>query len=262
MLVFFNSILKFLKDPNNRTLLLLGLIVVICFLYFRSCEKAKSLEKEVALQEMIFEQNVRALNDSMRHVKNKAGEIEATRSAFIASVEDLKKLNSDLYAELKKEIGNVKSIVKAGVVYDNPVTASNQLIDYGNMNYGLSFEKLVDTDTLFSHIKGVSKFSVVNNVITPGQTEITMNKSKFNIVLGFKESDDNYEVFARSNNPSVEFMSLDGSLILPKNKKGDLLNPTTKPKRFGLGPGIGMGYGKNGLSPYVGLNLSYHVISW
>lgn len=264
---FAGSIMGFLKNPNNRSFLIGAALVIFIMLYFRSCQNNRALRAEMDRQEKIHDQNVRALNDTIRIVTNRAGELEATKSSFIATVEELKKLNADLYAEVQKEIGDVKSLIKAGVTVDNPITVSNELADYGNGSYGLKFEKLVDTDTMFSHIKGVSRFSINNNVIMPGTTEITTNKTKFNIVLGFKEVDENYEVFARSNNPNVEVFSLDGSLILPKNKKSDdVLTPPTKTKRFGLGPTIGMGFGtvggRWGATPYVGFGLHYSILNF
>lgn len=218
-------------------------------------------------QQKINEQNNRALTDSLRFVKNKAGEIEAIKSSFVAKLSDLEKLNKDLYNESKKEIGNLKALIKGSIsVNTGNVIISNELKQYPDgKTYGLLFEKTKIDSGLVWSIKGESRFKFDNNTIFPGQTEIFNNQMKLKLVLGFKENKENYEVFARSASPYVTFDDLSGVMLIPK-KADPLLTPPAKNKRFGLGINIGYGVGfinkQLMLTPYVGFGLQYNLIKF
>lgn len=256
-----NAILSFITDPSKRTFVLSAALVVVAMLWFRSCEDKNRIEAEAKVKQELAEQNTRALTDSLHHVKLKDGETEVFKSAFIAKLSDLEKLNKDLYTESKKEIGDLKAIIKGGLTINNPLQVSNQLETYGNDNYGLKFEKTSDLDSLNFALKGVSKFSINNNVIVPGITDITDNQIKVKLILGVKESKDNYVVFARSPSKLLTVDSLSGSLIIPK-KGGDIIpQAAEKKKRFGIGPSVGVGFGTNmQLMPIIGISVSYNII--
>ena len=54
-------------------------------------------------------------------------------------------------------------------------------------------------------------------------------------ILGFKETDDTYEVFAKSKSDVISINQLDGVLILPKDKSKSLIPIVTKKKKFVIG---------------------------
>lgn len=260
------TFLSKLFSKDNRQFVLLAALIVVCMLWFRQCDNTKKQKAEAERQELINAQNIRALNDSIRYVKNKAGDIEAIKSSFVAKLSDLEKLNKDLYAESKKEMGNLKALIKGGFTGGvGNVVISNELKRYPDgITYGLTFKDTKIDSGMVWKIDGESKFKWENNTIYPSTTIINSNTMKLKMVLGFKENKDNYEVFARSASPNVTVDELSGVLLIPK--KPDLLTPVAKKKKFGLGVQVGYGIGfmdkQLRLSPYVGVGLSYNLINF
>lgn len=256
-----------LFSKDNREFVFLVALVVVCMLWFRSCGKTRDEKAALELQQKITEQNNRALTDSIRYVKDKAGDVEAIKSTFVTKLKDLEQVNKDLYAESKKEIGDLKALIKGSIdAGSGDVVISNDLKKYPDgQTYGLLFDKTrIDSGMVWS-IKGESRFKLENNTIFPGQTEIFSNDMKLKVVLGFKENKDNYEVFARSANPNVKFDELSGVMLIPK-KPDPLLTPPTKDKKFGIGIQVGYGIGflnkQLYATPYVGIGLSYNLIKF
>ena len=262
-----NTLLGKIFNRNNMQFLTLAGLVIVCMLWFKSCSKQNQIKAEAERQQKINEQNIRALNDTLHFVKNKAGDIEAVKSAFVAKLSDLEKLNKDLYAESKKEIGELKGIIKgslgAGV---GNVVISNELKRYPDgKTYGLLFKDTKSDSGMVWKIDGESKFKWENNTIFAGTTTINSNTMKLKVVLGFKENKGNYEVFARSASPNVVFDELSGVLLIPK-KPDPLITPPGKDKKFGLGLHVGYGVGLLNkqvmLTPYIGVGLSYNIIKF
>ncbi len=265
-----NMILTFLGkifSKDNRQFVMMVAIAIILMLWWNSCRKANEEKSELERQQQINAQNNRALTDSIQYLKNKAGDIEAVKSSFVSKLSDLEQLNRDLYSESKKEIGNLKALIKGSLTANSgDVIISNELKSYPDgKTYGLLFEKTKIDSGMVWNIKGESKFKFDNNTIFPGQTEIFNNQLKLKIVLGFKENDKNYEVFARSANPNVTFDDLSGVMLIPK-KADPLLTPPAKNKKFGIGLQVGYGVGfpnkQLTLVPYVGIGLSYNLIKF
>lgn len=64
-------------------------------------------------------------------------------------------------------------------------------------------------------------------------------------------------VYASGINPQV-----DSVIHHTKNMIITKENPVIKKTRWGLGVQAGVGAGKGGLSPYVGIGVSYNLLSW
>lgn len=261
------SFLKMLFSKDNRQFILIAALGIVCMLWFRSCNQASKEKAALEIQQKVTEQNNRALTDSIKHVKDKAGDIEAVKSSFVSKLSDLGQLNKDLYAESKKEIGELKALIKGNIdASSGDVVMSNELKKYpDDKTFGLLFEKTKVDSGMTWTINGESKFKLENNTIFPGQTEIFNNSMKLKIVLGFKENEKDYEVFARSSNPNVKFDELSGVLFIPK-KPDPILSPPAKDKKFGLGIHLGYGVGflnkQLMLTPYVGVGVSYNIIKF
>lgn len=261
-MIYINWILK-----NAKLLLVIGFAVLL-FLFLDGCRKNKNLKIEKAQIELVASQNQRALTDSLRTEKLKGGGTEIVISSFAAKIKDLEALNKDLFKEVKKELGDVKALIKARTgVNQDTLVIDNILAKYDNGLYGLKFHNEYKDSTIERSIDGESKFKLINNTLYPEKTTISKNSIKFDLILGFKEKGDNFEVFARSNSPEVSFDALKGVLIIPK-KAGEsgILQPPAKIKRFGLGFQVGYGVGlldkQLMLTPYVGVGLSYNLLKF
>lgn len=221
----------------------------------------------------IAEQNEKALNDSVRVMENRLGDVEYAKNILISEKKDLKNLNKNLAEELKKEKGKVFELTEyiANISNTNPdgsvdtVYVDNYLVVYADGDYGLEWEH----DTIYDannerHLAGISKFNVDSSgLVTPLETIITRDEIKFNVVQGLREKDGNVEMFVRSDYPNFEVEELDAVIIDPM--KHPVLKKFTKPKRWGIGPyiGVGLQYGfNNKLSAGVqgGLSIHYSIL--
>jgi len=217
---------------------------------------------------MFSEQNIKALNDSVRVSENKVGELEYSKNILIAEKRDLEDLNADLAEEVKKEKGKVNEIIKLVSKIERDTTyLTNTLISYPNGENGLSWSN----DTIYNqnnerHLSGISKFTIDSSGnIIPLETIITKDYFKFDLVTGLREKDGNIEIFVRSGFPGFENIQLDGAIIDPKNHP--VMKKFTEPKRWGIGPYAGFGVNINtmptanlGIGFSFGISIQYSLI--
>lgn len=100
----FYKIFNFLKS----TTFLVILVLILFILIGRSCSEIRDLRRIGKIDK----QNITALTDSIKTEKTKSGKQQVTIAGFISSVADLKKLNNDLYRDIKDQKGNVVSLNK------------------------------------------------------------------------------------------------------------------------------------------------------
>ena len=241
------TVLGFIKDQFNKKNLsrtLLIAISIMAMLMYRSCNKYAELEAELEHKELVAANNYDALTGEVKQLKTKNGELEYTKTMLYSSAEDLEKLNSNLSNELKKEKGKVKMItdVKTEIRFV-PVSVPNEVNNYGNGRYGLTFASTYRDSGLFSEIEGISEFHLKDNLIIPDSTSITKNLLEIDIIYGVRERDDKIEVFARSASPYISFKEMQGAYIV--NNGNSILPddaPKSKPIKWLLGPQIGYNY--------------------
>lgn len=251
----------FLSDKNQKRVLGIIIILLLCGIGF-FYNKLQNKNVEI----VINEQNQRALKDSVRVVTNKLGDIEYAKNILVSENNELKKLSIDLHKELKKEKGKVHQLNRLVVELKNKpndtVVVENTVVKYPDGVVGLKFEH----DTIFDTnnrrtFAGESKFKIIDNLnIKPMYTEITKDEVKFNLVTGLRQKGDNLEIFARSDYPGFEVIKLDGALIDPK--KHPAVKKFTKQKRWGIGPYVGYGITKDGLTPSVGISIQYSIFKF
>ena len=244
----------FNTNKQRNTLLLLVIIMgIILLISFKSCTNANNQIK-------INEQNIKALNDSVRYNKNKVGDLEASKNVLITEKKGLGDLNNDLATELKKEVGKVYELNKFILSLKNKpgdtVWMVNTLIKYPNGEYGLAWTH----DTLYTgyngrSIAGVSKFRIKDSVIVPTSTFISKDEVNFSIVTGLRQKGDDLEIFIRSDYPGFNVTGIEGAVIDPKNNP--ILKKYTVQKKWGVGPYVGVGVGIN-LKPSIQIGIGVH----
>ena len=239
-------------------------ILIISFEY----QKIQKLKQE----KNISQYNLDALNDTIKIVKNKAGQIEFEKESFISKAKDLEKLNSDLADQLKKEKGKVIYIESANTNVDNSNSEKiNTIPNFINV-YNKDSSSI---DTKFDTSYDLNNYRrlYINTIIKFDSSKIKYSSSKilrdqfgFNIVTGLKETENNkLRIMIRSDYPGLSFNKIEGDLIDPQNS--NILKKFFPPKRFGFGPIIGYGltynqsYGvKFGI--FAGVGIQYNIIRW
>lgn len=235
------------------TPILLFLLAGLVLLQLKTCSGYSNEKK-------ILEQNIAALKDSTRLVKNRVGELEAVRLSLVGDKDILSKLNAELKAELDKEKGNVKFISKTKIEYqsDTVYIRDSQKVRLDSGVYGISWFTSKFDDGLDYTIFGETRFKVdtLNSIlkVSPVETIIYQNKIKFRTVFGYTEVENGYQVFIRTNNPNVTF-DIEGGFI----DKTELLDED----HFSIGPYLGVGLSAEGkFQPHVGVGLMYKIISF
>lgn len=234
----------FSEENKNKTFTLV--IIILALLLFKSCKSNLDYQTAIEHQQKVSQNNYNALNGKVEILKNKNGELEATKTILYTTKEDLEKLNSKLSDELEKEKGRVKTIVDVKTVYQAvPVSVPNTVENYGSNKYGLRFNTTYKDSGVYSELSGVSKFSVDSvNKIKPGNTDILKNSLQIDVIYGTRERDNKIEVFAKSLSPNITFKDIQGAYIADK-KSGGILPPdvpSSKVYKWCFGPQLGYTY--------------------
>ena len=100
--------LKILWNFLNSKVFLYIIVALIAIWLINTCSNNKDLKRD----KIINEQNIAALNDSIKMEKKKNGEIKASITSYVSSLDELKKLNRDLYNDVKQQKNDIISLNK------------------------------------------------------------------------------------------------------------------------------------------------------
>jgi hypothetical protein len=252
------NIKNFIKKIKWTSVLFIGLMITCVGTYVLYENKSKKLE--------IAEWNLKTQNDTIKTLKNKAGENVYKINSLILSVKDLKKNNSDLSAEIdklsRKDKKNLVEINKLNLsinlLNDSIKKLNNKLIDstYDATTKLTTYNYELKDSTKFRELRGVIKVTSSNRPNTV-KTDLTMDKVYTDLVIGKTLKNDKLELFVSSSNSGLVVDKLEGSVI--DLKAYQTLLPK---KRFSIGLQVGYGFTMYGLSPYIGIGGSYNLIKF
>lgn len=252
------------KNSFKKDLFYLSAIIFIILLLLKQCGSNRDLQSKIDFQN----QNLAALQDTVRVQKNSAGEDMYVRKTLLTTKNNLEELNKKLYDELKKIKGDVITIHDVETVVDiDTQYVENTVTVYANGNYSLDFK----FDTVFSEgnyrkLSGNSFFSVdsTSRKVVPGQTRINEDEMGFSFSTGLREKDGSLEIFVSPKYPDMKITNIEGAIVDPK--KSDILKSMFPEKKWSVGPYIGVGLGaKVGGTPAFGpvINVGVGVqYSW
>lgn len=202
---------EFIKNNWLKLLLILGLLIAVIFAY-NKCKAENEAKKKLE----VAEQNIVALNDTIKITKNKAGEEEANKFAFLVDdVKALKALSVELFNKVKNVKGTVTTILdtKTRIVHDTTyLNASTSVID-----------SVVTTDFNFdtTYSKGNSRnivgWTKYDQKTKEAKAVLTKDSLEISFVAGVKKNKEGKaEAFITSLYPGFETIKLDGAIIDPK----------------------------------------------
>jgi len=195
---------------------LAGALVIVVALLLWEFYHAKNLENKLAIEG----QNKLALLDSVRIMKTKNGELESAKLALVGSKDELKKLNADLAAELKKEKGRVRIITKTQVIYSGGPDSNGAAITIQDSVGSIR----TDIQDSCREFKGHASFVFSKGKITNPSFVVEKDEFNLKLVTGLRERDKHLEIFVRSSCPIVTIQDIQGSIIDPND-------PLIKPKK-------------------------------
>jgi hypothetical protein len=257
----YTNILSFM---NANMKLIMGIIILVLFfaLTFKQCQldsKSKSLI---------------IMNDSVKVLKNKAGELYASNNAYVITSDDLKKVNKELYdenAKLKRQKPLVVIQTIPKIEYRD-TTLTTFISSYFDKDKNKVFNLTWNKDTVYSKsnsfkLKGSTfvKVDPILNVVAYGSKIDSLDISMKLFLSVIENAKTNkLEIIARTDFPGVKFNELEGYVIDPQKIKS--IKEVIPKKRWGLGVYGGFGFSGNTSSmeigPSVGVALTYDFLQW
>lgn len=244
------------KIKVNLNTIFVVTIAILAFLLLKQCNNVQDLK----LENKVGVQNIIALNDSIRIVKNKWDEEITLKNTYITSGKELENINKNLSDKIKKLEGdvlyasNIISSIKTDTIFiENEVIrypdGTNQLSWSYNKDYGNGNSRFLDGNSRFSIDLSDSAFSILDK-----GTSITRDITNLSILTGLTELDESYQIFVKTDYPGITFSNIEGAIL---DKKRFLKQ--TQPNWI-FGPSIYIGVGvdpKNATAgPQIGLGIS------
>lgn len=213
-------------------------------------------------QKDIYKNNIEALTDSLTAVKLKNETLLYQKKMLILEKEDIEKMlgiSNDLVKEMEKKL-------KSDAIYIAKLESSFKL-DTVIMHDSVYLSEdtvyiYFDKDDKWYCISGESKYY-------DGNAETVINTLSVDAPLTLGITEDN-KIFANSDNPYIGFSSINAAALEK--------NANVKPKRWGIGPflGVGLGYGfgtdfnggnvggKGGfvVGVVAGVSIHYSLLQW
>lgn len=246
-------------------ILLLGVGILIAIL-LQQCNGNRNLRNKLDIKD----QNIAALNDSVRVEKDKYDREVFVKKTLMASNKELQDLNADLADEVKALKGKIIYLqsVAAEVEVDTQYVETTVSV-YPGGKYSLDWA--LDTTYSPGNFRSFSgnSFFVWDKELgkpIPGMTRINEDKMGFSFTTGLREKDKALEIFITPKYPGMEITDIEGAIIDPQ--KSDVLKKMFPQKKWYIGPqlGVGVGGGYNvtgtpafGPMIYLGVGIGYGV---
>lgn len=268
------EVFSFLKKYNPFIQFII--IVVLAVLLFQTCSDLQNERKQREYEQKQDAQNMNALVDSITVVFNKKLKAwEYSKDNYVVQeIDDLKKYNKELYDELRKVKGDVIAAIKTEVQGNlGGIEASTKLsvLDPKTNYYGLNFRSEYLDEGFEQKLTGISKFHVIPNekdktwnIVPDPTTVLDTNFVAIKMTYGFKETKNQYQVFATTKSDKVKVTGLEGGYIIDKQPQP----APVKPKKWGIGPYVGYGLSADPNSNSaqfgwnIGVGVHYNIIRW
>lgn len=223
--MFIDKIIQIFNFIKNYYLIIVTVLMVIFMvLFLRECRDNKDLKAK-------SEQNVSALTDKLSQERNKSGELLSRTTAFAATLDELKKLNIDLYNELKKEKGDYITFTKLQQLFNkkDTIRLTDTVIKYPEDIFGLKWDYKRDTTGFYQYLSGETKCKVLYDstklpkdriTLLDKGTNITKNSLGFDAYINVKRDQNNKVVVtAKTFNDEISIYpitTIDPSILSPK----------------------------------------------
>ena len=286
--IFLKGLWTFL---NSKVFQYIIVIIIILFL-LKTCGNNKELKRD----NIIKEQNLSAKTDSLRLEKTKSGGIQVSIAGYISSIEDLEKLDSSLYADVKAEKGKVLSlnVLNAKLIQDKkklqesydslksimgkPIKINDstyvfpwtivETYDANNSATYVGWTKVgvnIKPDYIFNSNTSISDVLKKGLLVEHYGSRLDSVSTKIEIKFGQKVENKQLRVFAETDFPGFSPEQLKGTLVDPNTipylkglmKEHKVLFPNT----WSTGIGVSSGYNLMTGKPYLGfgVNLTYNI---
>jgi len=276
---------------TSKTFLVIVVLVVVLMLG-RSCARTRDAHRIIDINN----QNISALTDEIKIEKKKNGSLEASIAGFILSEKDLKKINENLYNEVKNQKGKVISLNKAVIQLKQDTTDLRKHINYlhsimskpiqiNDSTYAIDWQLNFDWDPInFDIFNGTTYIKIVPRINTHRltwegvinssnfntifnesfilghyKTEMTERLSQMELIFGQKVENGQLRIFVNTNYPGFTAKSLEGVLIDPNTNpyiKDLIKKKKWLPNTWSVGVGPSFGYSVLSNKGYLGIGIN------
>ena len=251
-----NFYINYLSKITKREWILLIIIFALCAININSCINRNK------------NNNVKYIKDSTEVYQDKKGNQYIAKETGVVDKNWLKKYNFDLYNEYKNNnkynpliITQTKTITKIDSIplsttiekYPNYYKFNWEYSEKKDNNNYFNIQGSTETDSLFTYSKSkLNKMELASDLTL----NIIENPKDKNTLL----------ITAKSGNPRMNISNINGAVINPK--KNSVIKKQFPTKRWGIGiqAGAGIGYDINNKKlssgPYIGIGISYNILTW
>lgn len=233
---------------NWKNILILLLICAVAVLYFINKSSAKKIQD--------LEAEKVELVDTLFDYKNKANEYYLAKETYITDLANLKKINQDLAAEVKKLKDN--PIVVTKIEYETKIDSIKvkDTLYVGQNNYTAMFDYSDD----WAKINGYTFFDVLQN---DAYTTIDQVSFKGNFYFDLIEKNKKLYSIARTDNPYVQINNIETAIVSPDNSKV-LKNYFRRPWGImvGVGPSVVLVDNTVKICPAIQVTIGYKFIDF
>lgn len=289
--------MKFLKKIwgflNSNVFKYIIILILMLFL-IKTCKEVRENNRI----NDINEQNIIALNDSIKIEKLKNGSLQSSIAGYISDIRGLKDLNKNLYEQsqhqkgqlitlnrvvfqlkqdtflLRKHINYLESIMSKPIQINDTTYSMDWFLKYNwdDVNFDSFAGRTyvgIKPNINFSWNDSLSNMVNFRNSfeLTHYKTEMIDRLSQVELIYGQKIEDKKLRIFVNTKYPGFTTTSLEGVLIDPNT------NPYIKklmkktqwfPNTFSIGVGTSTGFNIFTGKPYlgVGVTLNYNIFQW
>jgi len=263
--------------PTIWKYLPIATILLLLMISAYQCKRINDLKNK----QVISNQNITALNDSIKYEKTKNGSIQASIASFIATEKELKDLNKNLADQVKEQSGTIvslnESLVKLSQDTDvlrkylvEKESKIEELLKIDDHTYAAPWILTYRYDSLdYDIFEGKTYIGVTNKdplELVHANTELTKRTTQIDLIWGQKVENDKLRVFIQSKYPGFTVAQLSGVLIDPSSDP--FFKDLYKKKHWfsGFSVGIGATGGFNvtsgGYGLVIGPTLSWNIYNW
>jgi hypothetical protein len=266
-----------IKAGIKRYAIVALIILVLCAILGVQYAKIKELERN----KQISDQNIIALNDSLRVERDKNGELVVSIAGYISTEKELKTINKELYDRVQAQKGDIISLnhVIVQLVQDTTLLKKyikekdkkiRELLLIGKDTYVAPWSLTYAYDsTNFDVFTGKTTIKVKSLdplTLTHEDTELISRKTQIDLAWGQKVENGVLRVFIISKYPGFNVAQMEGVLIDPNTNP--LIKKLMKEKHWFTGFSVGIGTaagfnvtdGKYGL--VIGPTLTWNIYRW
>jgi hypothetical protein len=243
---------------NNKKLLIFVGAILVAFTMTVQCSTIRELKQT----NKVNENNIKALTENIRTYENRAGQWGVERRALVGEAEQVSKLNEELSEAIRAERGRVQTLTTLVATLRNTTSGNITVTDtiYPSVNGDVNVPLQWKDD--WTIITATNRFRI--NVSNMGQVSVsgyTVDSLYYSMNIPMnvgirRENKNDWIIFANSPNPNLNIEQIQG-FIVPNST---FTQP--KPKRIGIGFQLGYGASKDGLSPYMGVGISYNLFNF